>query len=401
MKNINVGIIGAYPYNGNRGVGALSFSTLYLLEEIRESKKLNINYFLINNNYTKESDIINIGKQSIKITNISMLNFYKPKDLIKCILIKKHRRSFKAYRNMDIFMNMGEGDSFSDIYGKVRFNSINHQNKMARLLRKKYILLPQTIGPYKDPKIKNEAIKSIEAACLAFPRDKRSSAFVKENSNQKNSIEAVDVAFFMPFNNQYKKSDTIKVGLNISGLLWNGGYTKNNQFNLSANYKELTTSIIKHFNNIENVELHIVPHVVVPYRAIENDYSVSLDIINEYKSDRIKLAPFFMDPIQAKEYISSFDFFLGARMHATIAAFSSNVPVFPLAYSRKFNGLFEDTLNYSSMGDMVNDSNEIIISKMKKAYSDRDNLRKIIDERLNSVVIQRKETILEYIARYL
>lgn len=39
------------------------------------------------------------------------------------------------------------------------------------------------------------------------------------------------------------------------------------------------------------------------------------------------------------------DFFTGARMHSTIAAFSSGVPVVPVAYSRKFNGLY-DTLKY-------------------------------------------------------
>lgn len=37
--------------------------------------------------------------------------------------------------------------------------------------------------------------------------------------------------------------------------------------------------------------------------------------------------------------------FTGARMHATIGAISSGVAVIPVAYSRKFNGLY-DTLQY-------------------------------------------------------
>ena len=41
-----------------------------------------------------------------------------------------------------------------------------------------------------------------------------------------------------------------------------------------------------------------------------------------------------------KNYISKMDFFIGARMHATIGALSSGVPVIPFSYSRKFEGLF-------------------------------------------------------------
>jgi polysaccharide pyruvyl transferase WcaK-like protein len=44
--------------------------------------------------------------------------------------------------------------------------------------------------------------------------------------------------------------------------------------------------------------------------------------------------------MEAKSYISGMDLFIGARMHATIAAISSGVPVIPFSYSRKFEGLF-------------------------------------------------------------
>ena len=61
---------------------------------------------------------------------------------------------------------------------------------------------------------------------------------------------------------------------------------------------------------------------------------------------RAIVAPAFRTPVEAKSYIAGMDFFAGARMHACIAAVSSGVPVYPLAYSRKFNGLFVETLGY-------------------------------------------------------
>ncbi|MGJ7723542.1 polysaccharide pyruvyl transferase family protein [Escherichia coli] len=42
-------------------------------------------------------------------------------------------------------------------------------------------------------------------------------------------------------------------------------------------------------------------------------------------NDAVVVAERFTNPITAKSYISSIDFFTGARMHATIAAFSAGV----------------------------------------------------------------------------
>ena len=41
-----------------------------------------------------------------------------------------------------------------------------------------------------------------------------------------------------------KRADRIMIGLNISGLLFNGGYTHNNMFGLRTDYHELIDSII-------------------------------------------------------------------------------------------------------------------------------------------------------------
>jgi polysaccharide pyruvyl transferase WcaK-like protein len=53
----------------------------------------------------------------------------------------------------------------------------------------------------------------------------------------------------------------------------------------------------------------------------------------------------FKSPQEAKSYISGLDFLVAGRMHACIAAFSTGTPVVPIAYSRKFTGLF-GTLDY-------------------------------------------------------
>ena len=185
----------------------------------------------------------------------------------------------------------------------------------------------------------------------------------------------------------------INVGLNISGLLWHGGYTGNNELGIKDDYQKSIRRIIDFFLQKENVKLHLVPHVVNQERGLENDYAVSLDIVEEYSNPRIILSPFFFSPIEAKNYISGLDFFMGARMHSTIAAFSSGVPVIPMSYSRKFNGLFQETLDYNHFVDLKTDDVETIMNIIQKDFENRNKLHIEIENK-NEFINKRKDLII-------
>ena len=61
-------------------------------------------------------------------------------------------------------------------------------------------------------------------------------------------------------------------------------------------------------------------------------------------------------------------------MHACIAAFSSGVPVVPMAYSRKFEGLF-GTLGYGRTVDCTTETGAAILAKVMAAYDDKAALK--------------------------
>jgi polysaccharide pyruvyl transferase WcaK-like protein len=265
---------------------------------------------------------------------------------------------------------------------------------MARFFRKDYVLLPQTIGPFNDAQVSKKAKKSIEKSRLVLVRDRLSLDYVTAHTTQRNLKELIDVAFFMPYTRKRFRNNKINVGLNISSLLWHGGYTHNNQFGMRIDYKQLVRQIIDYFISQADVHLHLVPHVVHSSSHVENDYEVCRKIQNEYDTDRITLAPFFLDPIDAKNYISGLDYFVGARMHACIAAFSSGVPVYPIAYSRKFNGLFAETLEYPYMGDLINESEEQLMSNLKLAFENKEILADKIQYSLEGIVML-KENVLK------
>jgi polysaccharide pyruvyl transferase WcaK-like protein len=67
------------------------------------------------------------------------------------------------------------------------------------------------------------------------------------------------------------------------------------------------------------------------------------------------------------------DFFMGARIHACIAAFSSGIPIIPMAYSRKFAGLF-GSIGYDHTVDCTSETADVIKSKIIAGFDTKDAL---------------------------
>lgn len=134
-----------------------------------------------------------------------------------------------------------------------------------------------------------------------------------------------------------------RAGINVSGLLYRGGYDRKNYFGLSFDYREFIHSLVSRLS-YEGAEVHLIAHVVAEPDSVEDDYTACEEVARHFPGT--VLAPRFGSAIDVKSYIAGMDFFTGARMHSTIAAISSGVPVVPIGYSKKLPGLY-DTLGYS------------------------------------------------------
>lgn len=399
-KNINIILANAPVKNGNRGCVALSITMMSLIDEVMNNAGVQYRLFLPDSQFGDQN------KHEYKINNkvISFEDCCYPKGLsfkedIKIqlkTLIKGENKAKQIFEKADFILDIGQGDSFADIYGEHRFRIIDRIHMMARKYKKPYCILPQTIGPFKDKMIAHQAHESIANASCCMARDRQSYDYVIKNIPEQQKIEEyIDVAFFMPYEKIEQESGFTHVGLNISSLLWHGGYTRDNQFELKCDYKKLVKEIINYFLSFKNTKVHLIPHVVEGERGIENDYEVSYDIWREYNNANLVLAPFALGPIEIKSYIAGMDFFMGARMHATIGAFSSGVPVVPMAYSRKFNGLFVDTLQYDAMVDMKTMNNNLMLSEITKDFANRSNLKEMINERMTGIVAERRKMLVE------
>lgn len=372
-RNINIGLVWVDPYTGNLGVTALLYSALFILEKVAKDNNLIFKYYVLSSRKNVREDAFQLGNKIIRVNILPWRYNGSLRGTLKLFMIN-FRHIFNLMK-IDMVFDVGAGDSFSDIYGIGRFRQINAIKRIFRVIDKKVILLPQTYGPFKTLEAREKALKSIQNAYSVIARDIESFNYIKNLLPDLKIIQSIDLAFFMPYSKiKIDRDDEIKVGINLSGLLWNGGYTNDNQFGLKTDYQGLMKCIIRNFLKTNNIKIFLIAHVIPEDRDnIENDYKVC-ELLNSVFVETV-LAPRFNSPVEAKSFISGLDFFVGGRMHSCIAAFSAGVPVFPLAYSRKFNGLFKDTLSYPFLGDLLTSNCDQIIKDLNFTFDNKGFIR--------------------------
>lgn len=284
--------------------------------------------------------------------------------------LKDPRGFFATVRKMDLVLDIGAGDSFADIYGRGRLIRMFVMKFLTHLAGTSLVVAPQTIGPFTKRWSKWLAWLSLRRSVLVVTRDAKSTAALVELGYRGSVIEASDVALRLPFDAAPPRPEyPVRVGINVSGLLMTGGYTGKNELGIALDYPGLIRRLITQFQ-ARNTEVHLVPHVIVRSGPMvkEDDRRASEALAAEFPGT--VLAPSFESPSEAKSYIATLDFFMGARMHACIAAFSSGVPVVPMAYSRKFEGLF-GSLGYERTVDCTRQSAAEIEALIIAAFKER------------------------------
>jgi colanic acid/amylovoran biosynthesis protein len=358
-KIVTVGLLWHSLSSGNLGVCALAESNIAIIKEVAESKGKKVRFLVLGTGAKTLPDLAReLEAQGHELESHR---------------VRVYRSSFRQQlRRCDLVIDIGEGDSFADIYGFKRFFYYWLSKNIVCSLNKPLILAPQTIGPF-NGRLARLLAKQVMGRCKSiFSRDNLSSRYLEELSVVGNTYEAIDVAFELPFSRKlFEKNGKIRVGINVSGLLFSGGYKGANQFGLTVNYPAVVQELIVWFQAQPDVELHLIPHVIEPFMLVEDDVSLAQKLASEFPD--VIVAPTFERPSEAKSYIAGMDFFSGARMHACIAAFSSGIPVVPMAYSRKFNGLF-GTLGYNHIADCKQRTTQEIVLFIKNGYEKRKQL---------------------------
>ena len=174
------------------------------------------------------------------------------------------------------------------------------------------------------------------------------------------------------------------IGINASPLIIENG--KNAKTVYEA-YKLLIEYIIKE----TEYNVALIPHVIAEGN---NDYEVLQKLYDDIEfKDRLVLIGDH-NCLELKGFISRCSFFIGARTHATIAAYSTCVPTLVLGYSVKSRGiakdLFGDYQNYVLPVQDMNDSRELLDSFkwiMKRENDIKNHLKEVMPDYISKAYL--------------
>ena len=209
------------------------------------------------------------------------------------------------------------------------------------------------IYAYYNNAYKKQGLKTVLWGCSVEPDVVRDKAVSKDLANydlivaresitydavkavQKNTVLAPDPAFFMdaePCDVDERLKHGNVIGLNISPMIISN---EKNSGLAYENYRQLISYILKN----TDATIALIPHVVW---ETNDDRKVLRQLYEDFgRNERIVLVEDHNAP-QLKYIISLCDFFVGARTHATIAAYSSCVPTLVVGYSVKARGIARD-----------------------------------------------------------
>ena len=322
---IRIGLLWHSASSGNLGVGALTVGNMTLAREVAAQMGLKPRFVILS---MRDGDApLNLG-DDVEIFPIDTRAMLSPSGF------------WATLGRLDCVLDIGAGDSFADIYGPKRFAFLWLSKMLSIARRVPLVLSPQTIGPFTKPVYRALGAAAIRGSAVTFARDEQSLAVTREMAPKARAELAVDVAFVLPFEDRSatRGAAKVRVGVNASGLLFHQAETGVNRFGLSYDYAAFTRALLSALCAREDVEVHLITHAISAGDATDDDSRLADRLALEFPS-AIRV-PNFATPSDAKSYISSLDCLIAARMHACIGALSAGTPVVPVAYSRKFSGLF-------------------------------------------------------------
>ncbi|WP_310498826.1 polysaccharide pyruvyl transferase family protein [Sandarakinorhabdus sp.] len=324
MRSLRIGLVWHAAAATNLGVGALTAGNLALARKAAAAADVVPQFVIIG---PRETGPLGVSGPDIEHRTITGRYMVNPSGFARDV------------RGLDIILDISAGDSFADIYPDKRFAYMAATKILPILMGKPLVLSPQTIGPFSRQPHSAIAGWICRHAAAVFARDPLSMQMLATLGATANARQTVDVAFALPFERAARTAGgPRRVGINVSGLLMSGGYAGGNEYGLGFDYPALTHGLITALLAAPDTEVHLVPHVIAPGLPRDDDGAAADALKAQYPA--LHRHPNFASASAAKSFISGLDFLAGARMHATIAAYSAGVPVVPISYSRKFEGLY-------------------------------------------------------------
>ncbi|PKK85494.1 MAG: hypothetical protein CVV63_05160, partial [Tenericutes bacterium HGW-Tenericutes-8] len=243
---------------------------------------------------------------------------------------------------------------------------------LAKQFNKPFIIWGASVGPFKSDYSLNLAKKCLDAVSMITARENSTQEYLKEIKPGINTSRVFDSAFLLkPKEVTLPEFDrnAETIGFNISPIYYQytDGLTKEDVLEIS---KQFVVALSKSYNIL------LIPHVM-----IDNNHDFAYMKELEDHSNNIKIVDSKYDCRELKYVISKCKYFIGARTHATIAAFSQNVPTISLGYSMKARGLNDEIFDSR---DYLIEANEFNLDTLNSKFTHLANNRNMAIDKFNA-----------------
>lgn len=272
-------------------------------------------------------EIFDGSEKKLSPNFIDKIKFYLELKLFKSeqkALTQIYDRIIKRVDYADICLSIG-GDNYC--YGEQDW--LYAIDKNIKKKNKKLALWACSIG---EEDLSDKKLEDLKNFDLILARESLTYGILKSNGLDNVKLCA-DPAFTMETErvklpDGWRKGDTI--GVNFSPLV----------MRRNPESREAVEELIKYILENTKSVIALIPHVI---DEGNNDYELLAEFYNNFKdTGRVILLPDNLTAPEYKGYISQMRFFIGARTHATIAAYSNCVPTMVLGYSVKSRGIAKD-----------------------------------------------------------
>lgn len=322
-----------------------------------------IKLYTLNAQSDKAGDLPNIDEteEFNYIRPVSSLSFMQKLKISS--LSRKSQKSADEYfyslscknpslKENDVYVSVG-GDNYC--YGDGHMAAAF--NRELKKLGKKTVLWGCSVG---KEDLSEDKIKDLKTFDLIVTRESMTYETLINCGIDKNTVLYPDPAFTLDIDTAFGGKFEVKpntLGFNISSLI--GEYAGEGE-----SIESIAVGFLRYVLENSNKNILLIPHVT---KKEDGDQLILGRIAEKLGSDRVSVVPDTLTAAQYKSIISRCEMFIGARTHATIAAYSTCVPTLVIGYSVKSKGIAKDI--FSDYNGLVVPVSEITdAQKLIKAY---------------------------------
>lgn len=297
-------------------------------------------------NYTRPVSSLNF-MQKLKISSLSRKSQKSADEYFYSLSCKN-----PSLKENDVYVSVG-GDNYC--YGDGHMAAAF--NRELKKLGKKTVLWGCSVG---KEDLSEDKIKDLKTFDLIVTRESMTYETLIGCGIDKNTVLYPDPAFTLDIDTDFSGKFEVKpntLGFNISSLI--GEYAGEGE-----SIESIAVGFLGYVLENSDKNILLIPHVT---KKEDGDQLILGRIAEKLGSERVYVVPDTLTAAQYKSIISRCEMFIGARTHATIAAYSTCVPTLVIGYSVKSKGIAKDI--FSDYNGLVVPVSEITdAQKLIEAY---------------------------------